>query len=140
MKLIDRLPVIGLAVAGHFLCAKKVGNGNKATLIAILVDAQTLLCLRNRRACYTHLLAVGVHVVVGLAYLQSHRVTGRLLQCRYLFGDGMLSRKSGLFRATLKEVDLQLDPPKPVVAATTGQQRRIVHLPPSKGIQARTER
>ena len=42
MKLIDRLPVIGLAVAGHFLCAKKVANGNKATLIAILVDAQTL--------------------------------------------------------------------------------------------------
>jgi len=45
VKLIERLPVVSLAPPCSLFCPQKVGNGEQAAVVAILVDAQTLLGL-----------------------------------------------------------------------------------------------
>ena len=85
VELINRLPVVGLAAASRFFSAQKVSNGEQAAVVAILVDAQALLRLSDRRTGHFDLLAVCILIVVSLPDFETDGIAGRLFQRRNFF-------------------------------------------------------
>ena len=73
---VERFPIIGLAAARGFFRGEQIGNRGKPGVVAVLIDPQAFLRVRDRRAGHIDLLARGVHVVVSAAHFELDGIGG----------------------------------------------------------------
>ncbi len=99
MKLIDGLPIIGLAPARGLVGTQQVGDGEQTAIVTILIDAQALLRLSDRGTRNAHLLAACILIVVSLPDFETDGIAGSLLQSCDFFCVGAFARQSSPFRS-----------------------------------------
>ena len=118
----------------------KIGDGGQPAVVAVLVDAQTLLCLGDGSSCNFDLLPARVQVVISAPDFKANCHRSLLASSPMTFSSGALPGEFRPFCATLEDVELHFDPAQPVVAATARHERWVVHFPSGEGVHPRAER
>src|SRR3974390_966682 len=119
--------------------SQKSGYSAEPALVTILVNAQTLISLRDRVARHLHLFLRCIELVICCPNVQSNRVLIPCVTRRCPFLHRLLTGQGCAFSAAFKQVELQFGSSHPVVRARPSHSVGVL-LPRAEGIQPRPKR